>query len=69
MKLYVFRHGESVGNQQRLFSGWSQMPLTDQGRNQALALQEKVKDLSFDLVFSSDLRRAMQTAQLVLPGR
>ena len=69
MKLYVFRHGESVGNQQRLFSGWSQMPLTDQGRNQALVLQEKVKDLSFDLVFSSDLRRAMQTAQLVLPGR
>ncbi len=62
MKLYVFRHGESVGNQQRLFSGWSQMPLTDQGKNQALALREKVKDLSFDLVFSSDLRRAMQTA-------
>ena len=69
MKLYVFRHGESVGNQQRLFSGWSQMPLTDQGRRQALALREKVKGLSFDLVFSSDLRRAMQTAQLVLPGR
>ncbi len=69
MELYIFRHGESVGNQQRLFSGWSQMPLTEKGMDQARATHEKVKDLSFDRVFSSDLLRAIQTAQLVLPGK
>ena len=67
MKLYVFRHGESVGNQQRLFSGWSQMPLTARGENQALAVREKVENLTFDRVFSSDLQRAIQTARIVLP--
>lgn len=68
MKLYVFRHGESVGNQQRLFSGWSQVPLTDEGIRQAMALREKVAGLTFDRVFSSDLRRAVQTARVALPG-
>lgn len=67
MELYVFRHGESVGNRQRLFSGWSQMPLTDTGEEQARALKKRVEGIAFDLAFSSDLRRAVQTAQIVLP--
>lgn len=68
MKLYIFRHGESIGNQQRVFSGWSQMPLTEQGKRQAIALRKKMEGKTFDRVFSSDLQRAVQTAQLTLPG-
>ena len=67
MNLYVFRHGESTGNQQRIFSGWAPMPLTDKGRNQAMALKKKMESLSFDMAFSSDLPRAVQTGQIVLP--
>lgn len=67
MNLYLFRHGESTGNQQHLFSGWGQMPLTDKGKIQALALKEKVDGLSFDCAFSSDLPRALQTGHIVLP--
>ena len=67
MNLYVFRHGESTGNQQHIFSGWAPMPLTDKGKDQAMALKKKMEGLSFDMAFSSDLPRAVQTGQIVLP--
>ncbi len=68
MELYVFRHGESLGNQARLFSGWAQVPLTDKGKAQADALREKVRGLTFDQAYSSDLSRALETARIALPG-
>ena len=35
MYLYLVRHGQSVGNERRLFFGWSDHPLTELGREQA----------------------------------
>ena len=67
MDLYVFRHGESVGNQQRLFSGWCQLKLTEKGVRQAEALRDRLNGLTFDCVYASDLIRAVETAQIVLP--
>ena len=67
MDLYVFRHGESVGNQQRLFSGWCQLKLTDKGIQQAEALRDRLNGLTFDRAYSSDLVRAVETAHIVLP--
>ena len=67
MDLYVFRHGESEGNRQRLFSGWCQLELTEKGVQQAEVLRDRLEGLTFDRAYSSDLIRAVHTANIVLP--
>lgn len=65
---FVFlRHGESLGNAQSRWQGQSDYPLTDKGRAQARALAErwKAENAQFDLVVSSPLGRAKETAEIV----
>ncbi len=62
----VFRHGESQDNRDRVFSGWRDSPLTDEGRKQAQALALQLKDLPLHLVITSDLTRSKETARLAL---
>ena len=69
MELYVIRHGESEANAQKLFAGWSQIPLTEKGKEQARQTGGKLGGKTFDRIFCSDLCRAKQTAELVFPGR
>ncbi len=64
--LYFIRHGESEFNKARTWAGSSDTPLTDKGKEQArtagyLAQQ---KGLKFDLIISSNLSRAKQTAEI-----
>ena len=68
MKLYLVRHGQSESNQNGLFSGWAQISLTEQGFADARRAGEYLQRFTFDRVYSSDLRRAIQTAQTALPG-
>jgi broad specificity phosphatase PhoE len=68
MKLYMVRHGQSEANQNGLHSGWGDFELTPLGEAQALAVGEKLKGLVFDKVYSSDLKRAIRTQELALPG-
>ena len=69
MEVYVIRHGESTANAEQRFSGWSQVPLTELGREQARRTGERLKGLVFDRIFSSDQLRARETTELVFPGR
>lgn len=65
---FVFlRHGESLGNAQSRWQGQSDYPLTEKGRAQAWALAErwKAENAMFDLVLSSPLGRAKETAEIV----
>ncbi|MHB8744213.1 MAG: histidine phosphatase family protein [Sulfuricaulis sp.] len=62
----VFRHGESVDNRNRVFSGWRDPELTDKGREQGKALAPQLKDLALDLIVTSDLGRSRETARLAL---
>jgi broad specificity phosphatase PhoE len=65
---FVFlRHGESLGNAQSRWQGQSDYPLTDKGRAQAQALAErwKAENAKFDLVLSSPLGRAKETAEII----
>jgi len=65
---FVFlRHGESVGNAQSRWQGQSDYPLTEKGRAQARALAERWKSESvrFELVISSPLTRAKETAEII----
>lgn len=69
MRLYVMRHGESEANRDRRASGWSQVPLTDLGVEQAKKTGELMRDIRIDRIFCSDLLRAKQTAEQIFPGR
>lgn len=65
---FVFlRHGESLGNAQSRWQGQSDYPLTDKGRAQARALAQRwqAEDAKFDLILSSPLGRAKETAEII----
>lgn len=69
MKLYFIRHGESVANVARYMSGNTDVPLTEKGLRQAKEVAEKLKDIKFSAVYSSELQRARHTAGAILEGR
>ena len=61
--ILLARHGESDWNRERRWQGHADRPLTGQGRNQALALSERLAGVLLDAVYSSDLARARETAR------
>jgi broad specificity phosphatase PhoE len=63
----LLRHGESEGNLTRVLQGQSDYPLTPAGKDQArkLASVWKSENTTFDLIISSPLRRASQTAEII----
>ena len=69
MLLYMIRHGESEANRDRKYAGWLPVSLSEKGEAQARQAGEKLRGVAFDKIFTSDLRRAVQTCELVLPGR
>lgn len=68
MKLVLLRHGQSVWNLENKFTGWTDVGLTEQGRQEAQAAGQLLMDegYTFDLVFTSLLRRAIETKQIAL---
>ena len=69
IKLILIRHGESEGNVQRRFSGFQDVNLTEKGIWQAERLAYRLKELPVDVVYSSDLKRAKHTAEIVFGSR
>lgn len=63
----LLRHGESVGNAESRWQGQADYPLTDVGRAQARALAQRWKseEAKFDLIITSPLLRAKETAEIV----
>lgn len=64
-KLYFIRHGLSEANKAGIWSGHSETPLSREGREQARRAGRKAKDLSIDLIISSPLGRARETADII----
>jgi 2,3-bisphosphoglycerate-dependent phosphoglycerate mutase len=62
-------HSISEDNELGLASGWTHGPLSDQGRELALALGERRRNDRIDTVFASDLHRALETAVLAFEGQ
>ena len=62
-KIYLIRHGESVGNLHRICLGHTDLDLTDLGLKQAEKTAEALKEVKFDAIYSSDLQRAVHTAE------
>lgn len=63
---YIVRHGETDWNLQDKMHGHQDIPLNQNGEMQAHALHEKLKCITFDAVFSSDLIRAHRTAEIIV---
>ena len=62
LQLVLVRHGESEGNRAGAFTGHSPSPLTPRGRAQARRVAEALGSPRPDAIYSSDLRRAVDTA-------
>jgi broad specificity phosphatase PhoE len=60
--LLLARHGQSDWNETRRWQGHADRPLTEKGRAQARALAERLAHVELDAIYSSDLRRAADTA-------
>ena len=60
--LIIVRHAEAVGNRIREFHGWTDESITDRGILQAQQVAEKLKDTPVDVIYSSVLKRTMETA-------
>jgi phosphoserine phosphatase len=64
-KIYLVRHGETEWNIQRRYQGSGDSPLTEKGINQAKALNQYLKEIAFDRIYSSPANRALNTAQII----
>lgn len=69
MKLYLIRHGETDWNKLRRLQGQVDIPLNAFGIHLAEATAPALRDVPFDLAYTSPLTRARQTAEIVLGGR
>lgn len=63
IKLVLLRHGESVWNMENRFTGWTDVDLSDKGREEAKKAGEvlKAEGFTFDVAFTSVLKRAIRT--------
>jgi len=64
IRITYFVHGTTTDNEQDLATGWLPGELSETGIEQAQALGDQVAHLSFDAVFCSDLKRAVDSAEL-----
>jgi len=67
-KVVMIRHGESEWNKLNLFTGWTDVDLSDRGVEEAIWAGKKLKEegYTFDVAFTSVLKRAIKTLNLVL---
>jgi 2,3-bisphosphoglycerate-dependent phosphoglycerate mutase len=65
-KLAIVRHGQSVWNLENRFTGWVDVDLSDTGIQEARSAGLRLKGTSFDALFTSELKRAKETARLAL---
>jgi 2,3-bisphosphoglycerate-dependent phosphoglycerate mutase len=64
--LVLIRHGQSQWNQENRFTGWVDVPLTEKGRQEAMEAGKKLVGLSFNRAYTSILKRAQETLDIVL---
>lgn len=71
MRLFVVRHGQTDWNLQRKIQGTTDIELNENGIRQANDLKKELQDKDFkiDLIISSPLKRARETAQIISDGK
>lgn len=69
MEIYLIRHAETEWNIEERLQGWSDSPLSHRGRVMAQEMGDRLRDLEFDMAYSSDLGRARESIGLLLKDR
>lgn len=69
VQITYFVHGTTTDNELNISSGWYDVELSELGRKQALGLSEITKDNVFAAVYCSDLKRAVESANLAFKNR
>jgi 2,3-bisphosphoglycerate-dependent phosphoglycerate mutase len=64
--LVLVRHGQSQWNLENKFTGWVDVPLTEQGEKEAHRAGSHLKGMRFDMAFTSVLQRAQKTLSIIL---
>ncbi len=64
-----FVHGTTVDNENEIATGWNPGELSELGKRQSVDLQKLIASDRFDAIFSSDLKRAVDSASLNFPGK
>lgn len=64
-RMYLVRHGETTWNASGKIQGFTDVPLSDLGREQAQLLARRLANKKIDCFYSSDLKRAYETASIV----
>ncbi len=64
--LCLIRHGESTWNYQNIFTGWTDVPLSKQGKKDTVKAAKKISELKFDIAFTSVLKRAGESLEIIL---
>lgn len=65
IKITYFVHGTTTDNEKEISSGWFDAELSELGIKQITELKNKIKDKKFDIVFCSNLKRAIDSAKLI----
>lgn len=65
-KIVFIRHGQSEWNASGQFTGWTNIGLTEQGKQEAIDAAKLLKDYSFDLSITSVLKRNIETLEIIL---
>ena len=63
--VYLVRHGQTAWNKEEVFRGRADIPLNETGRKEALLTGQYLKGVKVDLVYSSSLSRAVETAEAI----
>lgn len=69
MNLFLVRHGETDWNLEGRLMGQTDIPLNKNGREQAKTLQKKLENIKFDICYTSPLKRARETAEIICKNK
>jgi len=68
-RLFLVRHGETAAQEELRYCGHADIPLSERGRGQARSLAGRLSGETFEVIYSSDLRRCLETAEAIAAGR
>ncbi len=69
VRITYFVHGTTTDNEKGISSGWCDVELSELGVRQSIELKDQIKEKHFDVVFCSDLKRAVHSAKLTFEGK
>lgn len=65
MKLYIIRHGQTESNRENKLLGITDESINDYGYKQIINVKENLKEIKFDICFSSPFKRTLETASIL----